>query len=201
VTIVSDKFLVNLGCGDPGSGNIPRYFALWRQIRVDLDPAVNPDIVADATDLAPIAAGTADAVWMAHCLEHLHIHQVPQALAEIRRVLKDRGFACIIVPDLQRIAGYIAEDRMHDPIYQAPAGPITPHDIVFGYGPAIARGQSTMAHRSGFTPTTLMRHLDDAGFGGYALLRRANFELAMVAQKAAWTEPAQRDALLMALEL
>jgi hypothetical protein len=58
-----------------------------------------------------------------------------------------------------------------------------------------------MAHRSGFTPTTLMRHLDDAGFAGYALLRRANFELAAVAQKPAWKDPAERDALLTALEL
>jgi len=201
VTIDSERLLINLGCGDPGSGNLPGLFSTWRQIRVDLDPAVQPDIVADTTDLGAIAAQTADAIWMAHCLEHLYVHHVPLALAEIRRVLKDRGFVCIVVPDLQRIARYIAEDRMHEPIYHAPAGAITPHDIVFGYGPAIARGQPTMAHRTGFTPTTLMRHLDEAGFAGYALLRRANFELAAIAQKPAWTAPAERDALLTALEL
>jgi SAM-dependent methyltransferase len=196
-----ERILLNIGSGAPGGGKTPALFSGWRQVRVDIDPAAAPDILADVVDLSPISSGTADAVWTAHCIEHLFEHDVGAALREIRRVLKDDGFACIVVPDLQTIAGYIVEDRMHDPLYTSPAGPVTPHDIVFGFGPAIARGQLPMAHRCGFTPTTMIRSLKAAGFGGYALLRRANFELAALARKHDWSDPGERDALIADLGL
>jgi SAM-dependent methyltransferase len=197
----AERILLNVGSGPPGGGQAPAMFAPWRQVRVDVDPAAQPDIVADVTNLAPVGAGTVDAVWTAHCIEHLYEHDVAAALGEIGRVLKDDGFACIVVPDLQRIAALIAEDRMHETLYIAPAGPITPHDIVFGFGPAIARGQLAMAHRCGFTPSAMMRHVSAAGFGGYAVLRRANYELAAVVRKRDWDHVAQRDQLLAALGL
>jgi SAM-dependent methyltransferase len=201
VTVANDRTVFNLGCGEPGIGDLPDLFASWRQVRVDIDTSAKPDIVADVTDLSPIESATADAIWTAHCLEHLYAHAVPLALAEIRRVLKDDGFACVIVPDVQRIAALIAEDRMHETLYVSPAGPITPHDILFGYGPAIARGHLAMAHRCGFTPTVLMQRLDEAGFGGYVVVRRSNFELAAILRKRDWAGPADRDALLAALKL
>ena len=199
--VAADKILVNVGAGAAGGGLLPAMFSLWRQLRVDIDPRVAPDIVADAVDLSPLQSGVADAVWTAHCMEHLYEHDVPTALGEIRRVLKDDGFACIVVPDLQRIAALIAEDRMHEVLYTAPAGPVTPHDVVFGYGPALARGELPMAHRCGFTPTAMIRHLNGAGFRGYVLLRRANFELAAVVRKTDWPDPGERDALLASLGL
>jgi SAM-dependent methyltransferase len=201
VTEPAKKTVYNLGCGEPGIGGLPALFAAWRQVRVDIDPGSRPDIVADITDLRPIESATADAIWTAHCLEHLFIHAVPLALAEIGRVLNDEGFACIVVPDVQRIAALIAEDRMHETLYVSAAGPITPHDVVFGYGPAIARGHLSMAHRCGFTPTVLMQHLNAAGFGGYVVLRRANYELAAIIRKREWASPADRDELLVALNL
>jgi len=176
-------------------------FTRWRQIRVDVDADVVPDIQADIVNLSAIADATVDAVWTAHCLEHLYEHEISRAMAEIRRVLKDGGFACIVVPDLQRIAALIADDKMHDILYQSAAGPITPHDIVYGFGPALARGQLTMAHRTGFTPTSMTRHLSAAAFGGHALLRRANFELAAVVRKRDWASDEERDALLANLAL
>jgi SAM-dependent methyltransferase len=195
------RVLLNIGSGEPGGGWLPAWFGGWRQVRVDLDTAVAPDVLADIVDLSPIPSGVADAVWTAHCVEHLYEHDVPVALGEIRRVLKDDGFACILVPDLQTIAGYIAQDRMHERLYSSPAGPVTPHDVVFGFGPAIAHGRLTMAHRCGFTPAAMTRQLQTAGFGGYALLRRANFELAAVVRKHDWRDPAERDALIAELGL
>ena len=180
---------------------MPPMFAAWRQVRVDIDPAVKPDVLADLTDLSPIGTGFADGLWAAHCIEHLYAHDAARALGEIHRVLRDDGFACIVVPDLQTIAGVIAQDRMHETLYQSPAGPITPHDIVYGLGPALARGHLTMAHRSGFTPTAMMSALAKAGFGGIALLRRANFELAAIVRKTDWPDLAARDSLLAALGL
>ncbi len=196
-----DNTVLNLGCGEPGIGALPDLFSSWRQVRVDLDPSARPDIVADVTDLSPFESATADAIWTAHCLEHLYAHAVPLALAEIRRVLKDDGFGCVIVPDVQRVAALIAEDRMHETLYVSAAGPITPHDIIFGHGSAIAGGHTAMAHRCGFTPTVLMRNLEAAGFGGFVVLRRANFELAAIMQKRDWATSADRDALLAALAL
>ena len=125
----------------------------------------------------------------------------PTALAEIRRVLKPDGFACLVVPDLQQIAAYIAEDRLHEVVYESSAGPVRAHDIVFGFGPALARGQFAMAHRCGFTPTILSNHLRDAGFGGYAILRRPNLELAAIVSRREWIDMAERDALLAELAL
>jgi SAM-dependent methyltransferase len=196
-----DKILINAGCGRPGGSSLPSMFSNWRQVRVDIDPDAAPDVLADITDMSPVPAGVADAVWTAHCVEHLYEHDIPIALAEIRRILKDDGFGCIVVPDLQRIATHIAEDRMHEVLYTSPAGPITPHDVVFGFGKAIARGELAMAHRSGFTPTVMTRHLAAAGFGGYALLRRPNFELAAIVRKQDWGRASDRDELLAALNL
>lgn len=198
---VDRKILLNIGSGEPGGARLPALFASWRHVRVDLDPAVAPDVLSDIIDLSPIPSGVADAVWTAHCVEHLYEHDVSTALGEIRRVLKDDGFACIVVPDLQTIAGFIAQDRMHEPLYTAPAGAVTPHDVVFGFGPAIAAGRLTMAHRCGFTPAALIRQLQAAGFAGYALLRRANYELAAIVRKQDWGDPAERDALIADLDL
>jgi predicted SAM-dependent methyltransferase len=194
--------LVNLGCGPLGSVEIPGYFNSWRQLRVDVDPVVKPDIVADITDLSSIASGSVDAIWTAHCIEHLFAHQVPRALSEFQRILRDDGFACLIVPDLQTVANYVAADRTDQVLYEVPAGKITPHDVIFGFGVAIAAGRSSMAHRCGFTPNLLGRRLGEAGFAQIVLRRRAaTLELAALARKTPWKDDVERSALLAALQL
>ena len=52
----------------------------WREIRLDLDPAVQPDIVCSITDMSPVATDSVDAIWSSHNLEHLQRHEVPLAL-------------------------------------------------------------------------------------------------------------------------
>src|SRR6266702_624735 len=101
------KLLVNLGSGPKGAAWLPAMFADWREFRVDVDPDVAPDLVADITDLSAIPTGSAGAVWSAHCIEHLYLHEVGRTIAEAHRILADDGFLCLIVPDLQSIAGYI----------------------------------------------------------------------------------------------
>lgn len=195
------RILVNAGCGSKGSGLVPAMFDRWRQLRVDVDPEVDPDVLADITDLSAIPSGFADAVWTAHCVEHLYLHQVPQALGEFRRILKDDGFLCLVVPDLQTIAKYIVEDKLDEVIYESPAGPITGHDVLFGFGPAVALGYINMAHRCGFAPTSLLKRLGDAGFAEIVLRRRPSLELAAVALKSPSESPAERERLLADLAL
>jgi SAM-dependent methyltransferase len=195
------RLLVNLGSGPKGGARLPAMFAEWRELRVDIDATTAPDILADVTDLSAIESGSADAVWSAHCLEHLYLHQVGTAIAEVYRILADDGFLCLIVPDLQAIAEFIATDRLHEVVYQSPAGPVTAHDILFGFGPFLAQGYSQMAHKCGLTPTLLVQKLREAPFAQIVLRRRANHELAGVACKRAPADEAEREALLAALEL
>ena len=195
------KLLVNLGSGVKGSSWLPAMFADWRELRVDVDPSMAPDIVADIEDLSAIESGSVDAVWSAHCLEHLYLYQVGGAVAEIHRILADDGFFCVIVPDLQAVAEYIANDRLHEVVYKSPAGPVIAHDIVFGFGPYLAQGRASMAHKCGFTPSLLAQKLQEAPFAQIVLRRRSNQELAAVALKRAPAGDAERDALLAALEL
>ena len=193
--------LANLGCGPKGAGRLPPLFGGWRELRVDADPSTDPDVLADLTDLSALGSGSVQGVWCSHCIEHLHRHEVPGALAEIRRILAPDGFACIFTPDLQTIARYIAADQLDEPIYQSASGPVSAHDVVFGFGAAVARGQTYMAHRCGFTPSSFTRALEEAHFGQFAVLRRPNFELAAVAHRSGWASPAERDQLIERLQL
>ena len=124
-----------------------------------------------------------------------------KAIAEIYRILSDDGFFCLIVPDLQIIAEYIANDRLHEVVYESPAGPVIAHDMLFGFGPALAQGRSSMAHKCGFTPTLLLQKLQESPFAEIVLRRRPNYELAGVACKRASPGDAEREAFLAALQL
>jgi hypothetical protein len=198
----SRRTFLNAGSGSVANGRIPRFFQTWRQIRVDVDPGMKPDIVANVADLSAIPDGSMEAVWSSHCIEHLFAHQVPEALGEFRRVLSEQGFACIIVPDLQSIAHWIATDRLHETIYQSAAGPITGHDMVWGFGAAIAAGKTTMAHHCGFTPTLFLEHLKAAGFAEIVLRRRTSrLELAALALRKPSKNPEQRASLMAKLNL
>jgi SAM-dependent methyltransferase len=195
------NLLVNLGSGPKGSARLPPMFADWRELRVDIDAKVAPDILADVTDLSAIESGSVDAVWSAHCLEHLYLYEVGAAIAEVYRILADDGFLCVIVPDLQTIAEYIASDRLHEVVYESPAGPVIAHDILFGFGPHLAQGRIKMAHNCGFTPTLLLQKLREAPFAQIVLRRRTGHELGGLACKRAPADEAEREALLAALEL
>jgi SAM-dependent methyltransferase len=168
------RVFLNAGCGTTGDSRLPPALQNWDQIRVDVNPEMNPDIVASIDDLSAIPDGTIDAVWCSHCIEHLFAYQVPMALAEFRRVLRNDGFVCIIVPDLQEISQWIASDRLHETIYESAAGPVTAHDMLWGFGPAVAQGLMGMAHHCGFTPTVLLEYLKEAGFGEIVLRRQSD---------------------------
>ena len=195
------RLLVNLGAGPKGAAWLPAMFANWREVRVDVDAVVAPDILADMTDLSAIESGSVDAVWSAHGIEHIYLFEVSKAIAEVYRILADDGFFCVIVPDLQTMAGYLADDRLHEVVYESAAGPVIAHDMLFGYGPYLEHGRPSMAHKCGFTPTLLLQKLQEVPFAEIVLRRRSNQELAAVACKRAPNGEAERDAFLAALEL
>lgn len=188
------KVFLNVGCGPRGITPLGTAFPVeqWRELRLDIDPTVAPDIVASITDMAPLPDGAVDAVWSSHNLEHLYPHEVPLALAEFLRVLRPGGMLLLAVPDLQTVARAIAEDRLDEPLYSSSAGPIAPIDIVFGLRPALAAGNHFMAHRTGFTPAVLGRALQEAGFKPVAMWQwKEGYEL----QVRAFRPPASAEAL------
>ena len=185
------RVLLHVGCGRANRSHLPCAFQApeWHEVRVDLDREVEPDLVASVTDLSAVPDGAADAYYASHVIEHLYWFEVPQALAEARRVLKPNGFAVITCPDLQEAAAMIAEDRLYDVAYYSPVGPITPFDIVFSYRPFVERWPLTMSHKCGFTLTTLVAALREAGFVAcYGMRRPQAFDLWVVATSAPLSE-------------
>lgn len=173
------KTVLNVGSGPWAPHKLHPFFRTvgWNEVRVDIDPAARPDVVADAADLSAFRDASVDAVWSSHNLEHLHDHEVPLALREFLRVLRSDGLLLLTMPDLQSVAEMIAAGRCEDVAYVSPAGPITPIDMVFGHRPSIAAGNAYMAHRTGFTQARLRRMLVDTGFRRNHVFRGRNLDL------------------------
>ena len=165
--------LLHVGCGrDTKTSAGPGFQSDdWQEIRLDIDPDAQPDILGTLLDMSEVSEASADAVFTSHTLEHLYAHEIPLALAEMRRVLRKDGIALSTVPDLQAAAKMIADDRMFEVAYQSAAGPITPFDIVYSYRGFVGRDRPYMAHHSGFTLTTLVQAFKDAGFRGVIGIR------------------------------
>lgn len=165
---------LHVGCGRKRQDRTTASFAgaEWRELRLDIDPAAQPDIVGSMLDMGAVSDGSVDAVFSSHNIEHLYPHEVPKALAEFLRVLKPGGFLILTCPDLQSVARLIAEDKLTEPAYTSPAGPIAPIDILYGHRPQMAAGNLYMAHRCGFTLKVLLGTLKAAGFSAVAGKRR-----------------------------
>lgn len=189
------RTFLHVGCGAKRKNRTTAAFNTpeWREIRLDIDPRVQPDVVGTMTDMAAVASGSVDAVFSSHNIEHLYPHEVPVALREFLRVLNDDGVAVITCPDLQSVCALVARDRLTEPAYVSPAGPITPLDMLYGRGQALAGGNLYMAHRCGFTRKLLAESLRSAGFRlGVVKARPRYFDLWAVASKSARTEAEMR---------
>ena len=192
------KVLLHVGCGHSTLHDIPLSGFQnnhWEEIRLDIDPSVQPDITGTMTDMKAVENAFADAIYSSHNIEHLYPHEVHIALQEFLRVLKPNGFAVITCPDVQAAAAMIAEDRMFDTAYESPAGSITPFDILYSYRPFVEKNPQWMAHHCGFTLSTLMATLQNAGFASVIGARRlAAFDLWVLASKSPRT-PEEMQAL------
>jgi SAM-dependent methyltransferase len=167
------KIVLHVGCGPIDALPLPSMFDDWHEVRFDIEPAVKPDIVGSITEMANVASESVDAVWSSHNLEHVHPHEAPLALSEFFRVLRPGGTAYVQVPDLEVPARAILKGRLDAKLYDSPAGDITPLDMLYGLGTAIARGEHFMAHKGGFTRHTLARRLDEAGFATVNVVSRS----------------------------
>lgn len=165
---------------------IPAYFSGWEHVLLDISPAGRPDIVCDARRLVELSPEQFDAIYCSHNLEHYYRHDARQVLRGFLHVLKPTGFAHIRVPEIGVVMRRVAAANLdiEDVLYQSPSGPITIHDVLYGYGMQIeASGVDFYAHKAGFTARSLEQTLRKAGF---AEVRVATLEQAFEAQAVAF---------------
>lgn len=191
------KTLLNVGAGHPNSSaRIPAAFRTqgWKELRLDIDPANEPDIIGTMLDMPAVADASVDAIYSSHTIEHLYPDEIPTAMREFLRVLKPEGFAVITCPDLQAAAQMIADDNLMEVAYQSPGGAVTPFDIVYSHRKFTGRDKPFMAHHCGFTLKVLIGTLRSNGFASVAGKRRpAAFDLWVVASKSEMTDEAIRE--------
>ena len=179
------KTLLHVGCGpEDKSDNKGFDNDDWKEIRFDIDEDVNPDIVGTLTDMSLVETASVDAVYSAYNIDHIYAHEVPIALGEFFRVLKDDGFVVIKCPDLQSVAAAIAQDKLLDTLYISPIGPISAIDIMYGNRQEISDGNTYMEKKVGFTYSVLNGSFAEVGFKTRYGGRSQNaFELTLVAFK------------------
>ena len=165
------KTFLHVGCGRKNKSRCKGFNNdNWKEIRFDIDKNVNPDIVGTLTDMKSVETGSVDAVYSSHNIEHIFPHEVPIALREFYRVLKEDGIVVITCPDLQGAGEALTQDKLFETIFEAisvPEGhkiPITAFDVLFGHRETTADGNVFMIHKGGFTYSTLDRAFYEAGF-------------------------------------
>ena len=190
------KFL-HVGCGQKRKEQTTQGFnsSDWEEIRFDIDKNVSPDLIGTILDMENVETGSVDAIYSSHNIEHVYPHEVAIALNEFARVLTPEGFVVITCPDLQSVCKLVSEDKLLQPAYNSPAGPITPLDILYGHRPAIQRGNYYMAHKCGFTLNAMIATLKGHGFASVAGLRReAHYDLFAIGFKDHISDSALREA-------
>ena len=179
------KSFLNVGCGPVDSPKIRGFDnGDWKEIRLDIDEGVNPDIVGTLTDMKLVETASVDAVHSAYNIDHIYPHEVPIALAEFYRVLKEDGIVYIRCPDIQLISGAVINDQLLEALYESPAGPISPIDIIYGNRQEIVEGNEYMAKKCGFTYSVLNMAFWEAGFKTrYGGRNQDTYELSLIAFK------------------
>jgi len=159
------KIFLHVGCGPKNKSSCLGFDNdNWKEIRLDIDKNVNPDIVGTLTDMKSVETGSVDAVYSSHNIEHIFPHEVPIALSEFYRVLKEDGIVVITCPDLQGAGEALAQDKLFETLYEGHDGPVTAFDVLFGHRETTAGGNIFMVHKGGFTYSTLDRAFYEAGF-------------------------------------
>ena len=131
-----------------------------------------------------VETGSVDALYSAYNIDHIYPHEVPIALKEFYRVLKGDGIVVIKCPDLQSVCEAVVKDKLLEPLYDSPVGPISPIDIMFGNRKEIAEGNEYMEKKCGFTYSVLDSAFWEAGFKARYGGRSQNaWELTVVAFK------------------
>lgn len=139
---------LHLGCG-------PEKREGW--INIDTQSEVKPDIVSSVDKLPMFYEGSVDVIEANHLFEHLTYDQALSALVEWSRILKPGGELFLEMPDLDACIRMLGR-------HKDPQG----FDIgmigIYGYPPMITSEGMSQVHKWGWTRTTLVEALRNAGF-------------------------------------
>ena len=179
------KTFLHVGCGPQTKSKIKGFNNdNWKEIRFDIDKNVKPDIVGTLTDMKSVETGSVDAIYSSHNIEHIFPHEVPIALKEFYRVLKEDGIVVITCPDLQSAGEAIVQDKLFESLYESTMGSVTAFDILYGHRKTTADGNVFMIHKGGFTYSSLNSSFFKAGFKArYGGRRPQGCDLFLVAFK------------------
>lgn len=154
--------VLNVGGGP--DRNLPALYKGWQQLTLDIDPAVQPDVLCDAKEMHKLKRESYDAIFCSHNLEHFYRHEVPQVLRGFQHVLRPDGFVDIRVPNMTALFEAIRDRDINDTYYTVPAGNISFHDVLYGWGKQVSNGNLYYSHKTGFTEKSLIKVLRDAKF-------------------------------------
>ena len=192
------KQLLNAGSGPGPARRIARMIHEQdlKEVRFDIDPGVQPDVVGSVLELEKsFEPQSFDVIWSSHVLEHLYAHDVFPTLRQFQRILKPDRFALLMTPDIEAVAHFIVAQGIAAVAYHSPAGPIRPLDMLYGHSRAIEEGHVHMAHRTGFTAERLGNLLLMAGFPTISVATE-NFEVCALALMPGADDVAIKKALL-----
>lgn len=194
------RSLLHVGCGGSRLHNLPTFFqdGVWSEIRYDINPDVDPDIVGELQDMSIIEDGAIDALYSSHNIEHVWAFEVDRVMGEFCRVLADDGFAMILCPDMMSVCQAVVDGDLERVLYNSPAGPISAIDIMYGHQNSIAEGNVFMAHKTGFTSGSLARRLIRSGFRRVVVARDQVYGLHALAFKTEMA-PTRVDELVRSL--
>jgi SAM-dependent methyltransferase len=179
------KTLLHVGCGPQNKSGLKGFDSVdWREIRFDIDSSVNPDIEGTLTDMRAVATDSVDAIYSSHNIEHVFPHEVHSVLLEFHRVLTEEGIVVLTCPDLRSVCEAVANDKLYETLYVSPVGPIAPIDVLYGHRDYIANGKIYMAHKTGFTYSSLNDAFFKAGFKfNFGAARPSYYDLWIVSFK------------------
>jgi hypothetical protein len=153
--------VLNIGCG-----HAPVPLPGVKEVRLDADPKVKPDIVLDIRKLKTLPKHSYEGVWCSHVLEHFYEHELPMILDGIRHVLKADGVLFAMVPDLRAIFIETIQRNLgiNDVLYVSGMGPVRARDVLYGFQPEVATGNIFYSHKTGFDAKIFRKTLEMAGF-------------------------------------
>jgi hypothetical protein len=160
----------------------------WHVVRLDTHADVQPDFVGSITHMHMLPDQSVEAIWCPQVLQKLFYYEIHHALKEAYRVLTHGGSFYMSVPDGQIAGAYLAHNRANEALYTAKAGDVTSVDLLYGFQPAIQKGNLSLVHHCVFTTDSLVTLMRESGFTNIQI-KRDNFELQVSAMRYADDDP------------
>ncbi len=179
------KTVLHVGCGEnKDTGVLNPFFKDYREIRLDINKDVNPDIVADVCDLSSIKSESHDAIYTYHNLEHVHNYKIPGVLQSFNRILKNQGILYIGVPNIYMSIYDLMCGTLEEEIFSTDRGPVNTLSLLYGFDPAIKNNEYQL-HKTAFTEKRFRKILPSYGFEiDNIWVDNAGFDLCVICRKA-----------------